>query len=164
MPGTPKSDSMVTLVVKALVAIRSSKKGTSRQAVANWIFANTDKTPSAAFNGWLRRAFATGMGKNLFVQGETKQRYKLGEAAKNYGKPKKKVVKKKKAAGSKKKKTTKKKKKTTAKKSTKKKTTKKKTVTKKKSVKKVGKKSSAKKSSSSKKKTTSNKKKTTSKK
>lgn len=131
-----KGESMLTLVMKALVAIRSSKKGVSRQAVANWVVANSDKQAGPAFNSWMRRALKAGLEKNLLKQGETNQRYKLGDEAKSFGKPKKKVVKKKKAVVSKKKKTTRKKKTTTKKtkkvtaKKGKKAASKKKTVTK----------------------------------
>ena len=143
---TPKGESMLALVMKALSAIRSSKKGVSRQAIANWILENSKKNAGAAFNGWLRRALATGLEKNLLKRGETTQRYKLGDAAKSFGKvAKKKKVVKKKVVSKKKKKTTTKKKKTTTKKKSKK------TASKKKSTKKT---TPKRKTSSKKKKTT----------
>jgi hypothetical protein len=137
----PKGDTILALVIKALVAIRSTKKGVSRQAIASWVLANSDKSAGASFNGWLRRAVAQGLEKNLLSVGETSQRFKLGEAGKSFGKPKKVVKKptKKKVVSSKKKKTSLKKKKTPKRKTTKtsskkkpvKKTTKKKTTPKK---------------------------------
>ena len=141
-PKSSTGPSMIALVLQAVPAVKAWQKGASRAAIANWILANTQKTAGGRFNATLRRALATCMEKNLLKAGTTSQRYKLGEAAKSFGK-KKKVVKKKKKVTKKKKKVTKKKKKTTKKK--KKVTKKKKKVTKKKTTKKSKKKVSKKK-------------------
>merc|ERR1712193_282891 len=104
-----------------------------RAAIANYLCNNNGKTAGGRFNASLRNAIKKGLESGALRQGDTAQRFKLGENAKSVTNPpkakKKKVVKKKKVS-----------KKRTKKKS-KKKTTKKKKVTKKKSAKKVTKKS-----------------------
>ncbi len=133
------------------------RKGASRQAIANFIFANSKKTPGAMFNAHLRRALATMMKNGLLTAGETKQRFKRGKApakpkkkkAAKKKKPKKKTKKKPKKKSVKKKKKPAKKK---AKKQTKKKKPAKKKQTKKKAKKKPAKKKSVKKKKSAKKK------------
>merc|ERR1712045_648962 len=117
-------------ICKAIGAIRGGPKGASRAAIANYLCNNNGKTAGAMFNAHLRNAIKKGLESGALRQGDSAQRFKLGENAKSVTNPpkakKKKVVKKKKVS--------KKKKKVTKKKSTKKKTTKKKTTTKKKKV------------------------------
>ena len=145
---------MINDVLKAIGQLKGGSKGASRTAIANWLIANCNKTAGGRFNGALRRALAAGLEKNLLRAGATSQRFKLGEAAAAYLKPKKAKKAKKVAKKSKKKKTTKKKaakktsKKKTAgkKKAPKKRTSKKKAAPKRKSAKKATKKSSSKKS------------------
>merc|ERR1712045_1110963 len=128
-------------ICKAIGAIRGGPKGASRAAIANYLCNNNGKTAGGRFNASLRNAIKKGLESGALRQGDTAQRFKLGENAKSVTNPpkakKKKVVKKKKVSKKKKKVI---KKKSTKKKSTKKKTTKKKKVSKKKPAKKVSKK------------------------
>eukprot|EP01083_Nonionella_stella_P049893 132888_1 len=140
------SPPMIFLICKAIGQIRSGYKGASRQAIANYLINNNNKSRGGNFNYRLRTALKKGIDAGVLRVGDTEQRFKLGENAKSVTNPpkpkKKKVVKKKKVSKkkkkvSKKKKTASKKKKTTKKKKTvskKKKTSKKKAVSKKKKV------------------------------
>ena len=124
---------MIFLICKAIGAIKSGNKGASRAAIANYLVNNNGKTAGGMFNAHLRNALKKGIESGVLKQGDSAQRFKLGEKAKSVTNPpkpkKKKVVKKKKKVTKKKKKTTKKSKKKVTKK--KKKTTKKKKSTKK---------------------------------
>ena len=121
MPAA-KKESTIYMVCKAIGAVRKGgSKGVSRAAIANYLVANFGKTAGAHFNATLRQALAKGIKAGVLREGETAQRFKLGENAKSVTNPpkakRKKVVKKKvtkKRKVSKKKKTTKRKKKKTA--------------------------------------------------
>merc|ERR1712024_231646 len=114
------------LICKAIGALRSGPKGASRAAIANYLCNNNGKTAGGRFNASLRNAINKGLESGALRQGDTAQRFKLGENAKSVTNPpkakKKKVVKKKKVSK-------KKPKKKVTKKKSKKKTTKKKKVT-----------------------------------
>ena len=132
------------MTIEAIQALKD-RKGASRSAIAQWVQENHKKEAGSAFNAYLRSAIKRGLESGVLKEGQSVQRFKIGELPK----PKKTASKKK--TGSKKKSSSKKKG------SSKKKTaTKKKTVTKKKSSSK--KKASSKKKSGSKKKTSSKKK------
>merc|ERR1739842_180385 len=94
----------------------------SRAENANYLCNNNGKTAGGRFNASLRNAMKKGLESGALRQGDSAQRFKLGENAKSVTNPpkakKKKVVKKKKVS--------KKKKKVTKKKSAKKKKKKKK--------------------------------------
>ena len=147
-----RTPSTIFMICKAIEAIKSGRKGCSRQAIASYILENYDKESGGRFNATLRNALKKGLESGILKQGETLQRFKLGPAAKSITNPpkpkkkakakanaKKKVAKKDKKVGSKKKKsTTNKKKATTSKKkkstTAKKNGSRKKTATKKKSA------------------------------
>ena len=131
------------MVTEAIPSIRD-RKGASRQAIAAWIQSNFSKEAGAMFNARLRTALNKGIETGVLKEGNTAQRFRVGELPKA-AKPKKKK------AASKKKKTPKKKKKSASKK--KKKVSKKKASSKKKKpASKKRKPASKKKKSSSKKK------------
>ena len=124
-----KQEPILVQVCKAIGATKSGPKGASRASIANYLINNNGRTSGAAFNAHLRKSIAKGIETGVLRQGDTAQRFKLGENAKaltNPKKPKKKKAPKKKPAkkSAKKKKTTKKKaaskKKKPAKKTTKK--------------------------------------------
>ena len=137
------------MICTAIKAIKQYNGGASRQAIAAYLIQNFGKTAGAHFNASLRSAIKKGIAAGVLKQGDTSQRFRLGEGAKAITNPKpkaKKALKKKVTVTKKKKKTTKKKKKVTKKKVTKKskkKSTKKskKKVTKRKTTKKSKKKS-----------------------
>merc|ERR1712168_850714 len=125
------------MTVKAIQALRT-RKGASRAAIARWIEINFEKESGSLFNSYLRTAIQKGLQSGVLKEGETAQRFKIGELPKAV-KPKKKVASKKKTAskkksGSKKKKGSSKKKSASKKKtaSTKKSSSKKKAGSKKK--------------------------------
>ena len=144
------------MVTDAIPKIRD-RKGASRQAIAAWIQSNFSKEAGAMFNARLRTALNKGIEKGVLKEGNTPQRFRIGELPKAT-KPKKKKVasKKKKPASKKKKKTASKKKKVSKKKTSKKKSSSKK---KKPASKKKKKPASKKKKPASKKKSSSKKKK-----
>ena len=128
--ATTATPSFIFLICKAIGSIKSGSKGASRSAIANYIIKNNGKTAGGQFNASLRNALKKGIADGVLKQGDTAQRFKLGEKAKsitNPPKPKKNKIVKKKTP---KKKTPKKK--TPKKKTPKKKTPKKKTPKKKK--------------------------------
>merc|ERR1719278_472501 len=126
--GSSAKEETVTyldMVVQSVQALKD-RKGASRAAIARWVQINHKKEGGAAFNAYLRSAIKKGLESGILKEGQSAQRFRIGQLPKVV-KPKKKVVSKKKSGSSKKK-------------------TAKKTATKKKS-------SSKKKGSSSKKKT-----------
>ena len=130
------------MIFEAIASQRTAGKGSSRQAIANYIQSTYKIKAGAAFNAALRRALAAGIKAGVIAQGASAQRFKMTESGRaerknaNKPKPKKKAKKKVTKKKAKKKKTTKKKKKKTTKKKKKKVTKKKKKVTKKKKSKK----------------------------
>ena len=76
--SSPSGSSTIALVLQAMGATRGGRKGVSRQAIANWILANTNKQRGARFNAVLRRCLATALENGVLVQGATNQRFKLG--------------------------------------------------------------------------------------
>merc|ERR1719203_2098090 len=133
--ATQQKTSYLDMVVESVQALKD-RKGASRAAIARWVQINHKKEGGAAFNAYLRSAIKKGLESGILKEGQSAQRFKIGQLPKAV-KPKKKVVSKKKSSSSKKK-------------------TAKKTATKKKSSSK--KKGSSKKKSGSKKKTNSKKK------
>ena len=129
------------MVCEAIPIIRD-RKGASRAAIASWIQQNCSKEAGAMFNARLRTALNKGLENGVLKEGNTSQRYRIGELPKPT-KPKKKKVASKKKTASKKKKASSKKKSASKKR---------KPASKKKSKKKPSKASSKKKSSSKKKK------------
>ena len=127
--------SFIFMICTAIKAIKQYNGGASRQAIAAYLIQNFGKTAGAHFNASLRSAIKKGIAAGVLKQGDTSQRFRLGEGAKAITNPKPKAKKalKKRVTVAKKKKTTKKKKKVTKKKVTKKS---KKKVTKKKTTKK----------------------------
>ena len=125
----PSGPSTISLVLKAIGAVKSGNKGASRAAIANWILTNTDKQAGGHFNAVLRRCLAKALGNGVLKAGATAQRFKMGNLPKPVKKTKKvkkkKVVKKKKTKKPKKKATGKKKKAASKKKKPAKKTAKK---------------------------------------
>merc|ERR1712244_90706 len=95
---------MGELVMGAIPAIKD-RKGASRASIAKWIQTNCGKEGGGQFNASLRRALTKGIESGILKQGNTDQRYRIGELPK----PKKKKTTKKKTT-SKKKKSSKKKK------------------------------------------------------
>ena len=142
------------MIFEAIASQRTAGKGSSRQAIANYIQSTYKIKAGASFNSALRRALAAGIKAGIFAHGATAQRFKMTEAGraarKDANKPKPKPKKKKKVV-KKKKKTTKKKKKKTTKKKKKKVVKKKKKTTKKKKAPMKKKKKAIKKKKSSKK-------------
>ena len=135
-----KMSSFIFMICTAIKAIKQYNGGASRQAIAAYLIQNFGKTAGAHFNASLRSAIKKGIAAGVLKQGDTSQRFRLGEGAKAITNPKPKAKKalKKKVTVTKKKKTTKKK---VTKKSKKKNTKKsKKKVTKRKTTKKSKKK------------------------
>ena len=104
------------MVTDAIPKIRD-RKGASRQAIAAWIQSNFSKEAGAMFNARLRTALNKGIEKGVLKEGNTAQRFRIGELPKptkpkkkKAASKKKKTPKKKKKAASKKKKVSKKKK------------------------------------------------------
>merc|ERR1712024_115100 len=100
----------------AIPAIKD-RKGASRAAIAKWIQTNCGKEGGGQFNASLRKALTKGIESGILKQGNTDQRYRIGELPK----PKKKKSPKKKTSSKKKKPSKKKtssKKKTASKKKT----------------------------------------------
>ena len=143
------------MVTEAIPLIRD-RKGASRAAIAAWIQANCSKEAGAMFNARLRTALNKGIEKGVLKEGNTPQRFRIGELPKATKPKKKKVVSKKKKVSKKKTKTASKKKKVSKKKASKKKSASKK---KKPASKKKKKPASKKKKPASKKKSSSKKKK-----
>ena len=143
------------MVTEAIPKIRD-RKGASRQAIAAWIQSNFSKEAGAMFNARLRTALNKGIEKGVLKEGNTTQRFRIGELPKAPKPKKRKVASKKKKTPKKKKKTASKKKKVSKKKASKKKSASKK---KKPASKKKKKPASKKKKPASKKKSSSKKKK-----
>ena len=118
------------MVTEAIPKIRD-RKGASRQAIAAWIQSNFSKEAGAMFNARLRTALNKGIEKGVLKEGNTTQRFRIGELPKAPKPKKKKVASKKKKTPKKKKKTASKKKKVSKKKASKKKASKKKSSKKK---------------------------------
>ena len=151
--AVPKQPSFIFMILKAIGGTKAGRKGSSRAAIANFIIENFNKTEGERFNYALRTAIKKGLLSGALRQGETNQRFKLGEKAKSITNPTKPKPKKKKTVASKKKVSKKKQKPSKKKKSKKKTTKKKKALSKKKKVskKKVTKQKKAKKNSKKKK-------------
>ena len=140
--------SYLDMTIEAIQALKD-RKGASRMAIAQWVQEHHQKEAGSAFNAYLRAAIKRGLESGVLKEGQSAQRFRIGELPKAV-KPKK-TASKKKSGSSKKKGSSKK----TG--SSKKKTaTKKKAATKKKGSSK--KKTSSKKKGGSKKKTASKKK------
>merc|ERR1712130_143549 len=101
-PKKVAGPNMIFLICKAIGAIKSGSKGASRAAIANYLCNNNGKTAGGRFNASLRNAIKKGLESGALRQGDTAQRFKLGENAKSVTNPpkakKKKVVKKKKVS------------------------------------------------------------------
>ena len=138
-----KMSSFIFMICTAIKAIKQYNGGASRQAIAAYLIQNFGKTAGAHFNASLRSAIKKGIAAGVLKQGDTSQRFRLGEGAKAITNPKPKAKKALKKKVTKKKKTTKKSKKKKVTKKSKKKSTKKskKKVTKRKTTKKSKKKS-----------------------
>jgi len=126
--AVPKQPSFIFMILKAIGGTKAGRKGSSRAAIANFIIENFNKTEGERFNYALRTAIKKGLLSGALRQGETNQRFKLGEKAKSITNPSKPKPKQKKKVASKKKvskkKSTKKKKVAKKKKVSKKKVTK----------------------------------------
>ena len=107
------------MVCEAIPIIRD-RKGASRAAIASWIQQNCSKEAGAMFNARLRTALNKGLENGVLKEGNTSQRYRIGELPKPT-KPKKKKVASKKKTASKKKSASKKRKPASKKKKSKKK-------------------------------------------
>merc|ERR1712244_44554 len=94
----PKQATFLELVIKAIPAIKD-RKGASRAAIAKWIQTNCGKEGGGQFNAALRKALTKGIESGVLKQGNTDQRYRIGELPK----PKKKKTPKKKTSSKKKK-------------------------------------------------------------
>ena len=108
------------MVTEAIPVIRD-RKGASRAAIAAWIQSNFRKEAGAMFNARLRTALNKGIEKGVLKEGNTSQRFRIGELPKPTKPKKKKVASKKKKTPKKKKKAASKKKKVSKKKPSKKK-------------------------------------------
>merc|ERR1712244_218623 len=86
----PKQATFLELVIKAIPAIKD-RKGASRAAIAKWIQTNCGKEGGGQFNAVLRKALTKGIESGVLKQGNTDQRYRIGELPK----PKKKKTPKK---------------------------------------------------------------------
>merc|ERR1719466_321274 len=84
------------MTIKAIQALRS-RKGASRSAIARWIQINFEKESGSQFNSFLRTAIKKGLQSGVLKEGESAQRFKIGELPKAV-KPKKVVSKKKSAS------------------------------------------------------------------
>ncbi len=125
---TMSPPSFLAMVVEAIGSASHNRQGTSRAAIANFISNKYNKEKNGGFNAHIRKAIEKGINEHIIKQGDTSQRFKLGNKVKEFRKslqPKKKkkktVSKKKKTSAkkksaSKKKKSAAKKKKTTSKK------------------------------------------------
>ena len=82
-----KQPSTIFMICKAIGAIKSGNQGASRQAIANYICKNFNKTAGGQFNSILRRAIAKALDAGIIRQGATAQRFKLGEKAKSITNP-----------------------------------------------------------------------------
>ena len=143
------SPSFLAMIVEAIGKIHNIH-GASRASIANYIADNYNKNKGGIFNSNIRIAIKKGLEGNIIKQGDTQQRYKLGDNVKEFRKslkpkPKKTKTPKKNKTVSKKKKTTSKKKKPASKK--------KKTASKKKKITPKRKNASKKKKTASKRKT-----------
>merc|ERR1711972_1134658 len=101
-----ESVSYLDMAIKAIQSLKD-RKGASRSAIARWIQINYNKEGGSSFNAYLRAAIKKGMESGVMKEGQSAQRFKIGELPKA-AKPKKKASSKKKS-GSKKKKSSKKK-------------------------------------------------------
>eukprot|EP01084_Bolivina_argentea_P260126 439172_1 len=89
--------SYIFMIIKAIISIKQYHGGASRAAIANHICKNFGKTPGAHFNASLRSAIKKGLASGALKQGDTTQRFRLGDGAKAIvNPPKKKKPKKKK--------------------------------------------------------------------
>eukprot|EP00483_Globobulimina_turgida_P012826 UN12850 len=75
------------MICKAICAIKQYHGGASRTAIANHIIKNFGKTAGAHFNTALRKALKKGIEDGVIKQGDTIQRFKLGENAKSITNP-----------------------------------------------------------------------------
>merc|ERR1712154_454268 len=81
-PATkPKQATFLELVIKAIPAIKD-RKGASRAAIAKWIQTNCGKEGGGQFNAALRKALTKGIESGVLKQGNTDQRYRIGELPK----------------------------------------------------------------------------------
>merc|ERR1712121_528782 len=103
---TEDKASYLEMTMAAVQALRA-RKGASRAAIARWIQINFEKEGGSAFNSYLRTAIKKGLESGVLREGETAQRFKIGELPKAVKKKKKTSSKKK--SGSKKKTASKKK-------------------------------------------------------
>merc|ERR1719466_711736 len=66
------------MTVAAVQALRS-RKGASRSAIARWIQINFEKESGSLFNSYLRTAIKKGLQSGVLKEGETAQRFKIGD-------------------------------------------------------------------------------------
>merc|ERR1712154_504489 len=78
---------MIFLICKAIGATKSGNKGASRAAIANYLCNNNGKTAGGVFNANLRMALKKGIEAGVLRQGDSAQRFKLGEKAKTVTNP-----------------------------------------------------------------------------
>eukprot|EP01083_Nonionella_stella_P023932 66200_1 len=91
-----KGPSFIVMIIKAIIAVKQYNGGASRTAIANHIIKNFGKNAGAHFNSALRKALKKGIASGAIKQGDTIQRFRLGENAKAIVNPPKKKKPKKK--------------------------------------------------------------------
>jgi hypothetical protein len=92
----------IEMIVEAIGQVKSGAQGASRQAIAKYVASKHKKEQDASFNAHLRMALKKGVADGVLRQGNSAQRFKLGDKSTS-AKAKKAAPKKKKAAASKKK-------------------------------------------------------------
>eukprot|EP01083_Nonionella_stella_P169953 577340_1 len=95
-PAKKAGPKFIFMICKAIGATKAGNQGASRTAIANYIIKNFGKTAGGQFNAALRSALKKGIAAGVIKQGNTNQRFKLGEKAKSVTNPPKKEETKKK--------------------------------------------------------------------
>merc|ERR1719203_872819 len=92
--------SYLNMTIEAIQALKD-RKGASRMAIAQWVQEHHQKEAGAAFNAYLRAAIKRGLESGVLKEGQSAQRFRIGELPKAV-KPKKKTSSKKKGSSKKK--------------------------------------------------------------
>merc|ERR1712123_377063 len=96
------------MTIEAIQALKD-RKGASRMAIAQWVQEHHQKEAGSAFNAYLRAAIKRGLESGVLKEGQSAQRFRIGELPKAVKPKKKQTASSKKKSGSKKKGSSKKK-------------------------------------------------------